>query len=355
MTNIKQTKKALLCSSMALILCFTMLLGTTFAWFTDTASTNVNTIQAGTLDVALEMYENGEWVSAEGKTLNFVAKDGNKNILWEPGCTYETVQFRVVNKGNLALKYKFVISGINGDAKLNDAIDWTYDYIFANGSSANYPLTDLTSAQTVLKPDGVALSDYEARGFKIVGHMDEGAGNEYQGLSIEGISITVIATQAQYESDSNNNQYDKDAEYPIYVPVGGLDTAADSENVTTIKAGGLFNDEISNAYVIENGTYWAQKDFATFNNTYSTIWINDVDVSCKTLLCALKANNTIVLSDCNITIADGGHLVEELSGAPTQVIFANVTINGEKVTNSNFNSMMDKYCTGESIWGFVLY
>ena len=51
MADSKHTKRALLGSALALILCFAMLLGTTFAWFTDTASTTVNTIQAGTLDV----------------------------------------------------------------------------------------------------------------------------------------------------------------------------------------------------------------------------------------------------------------------------------------------------------------
>ena len=54
MTNRKTTKRALFSSVVALLLCFTMLLGTTFAWFTDTASTGVNTIQAGTLQVALQ-------------------------------------------------------------------------------------------------------------------------------------------------------------------------------------------------------------------------------------------------------------------------------------------------------------
>ncbi len=98
------------------------------AWFTDTASTGVNEIQAGKLDVALEMKDAaGKWVSAEGETLDFVKAAGAENeaILWEPGCTYTLPELRVVNNGNLALKYKVVITGIRGDAELNKAIEWT--------------------------------------------------------------------------------------------------------------------------------------------------------------------------------------------------------------------------------------
>ena len=66
----RKAKSAFLTSLISLVLCFSMLLGTTYAWFTDTASTAVNTIQAGKLDVALEMKDNdGNWVNAEGKTL----------------------------------------------------------------------------------------------------------------------------------------------------------------------------------------------------------------------------------------------------------------------------------------------
>ena len=55
MTTSKSTKRALVSSALAILMCVAMLIGTTFAWFTDTASTAVNKIQAGTLDIALEM------------------------------------------------------------------------------------------------------------------------------------------------------------------------------------------------------------------------------------------------------------------------------------------------------------
>ena len=97
MTSSKATKRALISSTLALLMCVAMLIGTTFAWFTDTASTAVNKIQAGNLDVDLEMSTDGtNWESAEGKTLTFKTKDNRAadQILWEPGCTYELPQLR---------------------------------------------------------------------------------------------------------------------------------------------------------------------------------------------------------------------------------------------------------------------
>ena len=124
MTNSKQTKSALFSSVVALLLCFTMLLGTTFAWFTDNASSSVNKIQAGTLDIQL-LDASGN--SLEGKTLSWQKATGHENneVLWEPGCTYNLQSITIKNIGNLALKYKIEITGIQGDAKLNEAIDWT--------------------------------------------------------------------------------------------------------------------------------------------------------------------------------------------------------------------------------------
>ena len=210
MTNRKSTKRALLGSVMAMVLCMAMLVGATFAWFTDTASTGVNKIQAGKLDVALEMKDaSGNWVSAEGKTLDFVKAADAKGeaILWEPGCTYTLPELRVVNNGNLALKYKVIITGIQGSAKLNEAIEWTIGDV-AMGAEQH-------------------LAAGESNAFTIKGHMKESAGNEYMNESIDGIAITVVATQDTVESDSFDKDYDAGAEYPV-VAVANVNTNGDT-------------------------------------------------------------------------------------------------------------------------------
>ena len=211
------SKKALLSSAFALVLSVAMLIGTTFAWFTDTASTGFNKIQAGNLDVALEMKDGDNWVSAEGKTLTFKTKDNRAadQILWEPGCRYELPALRVVNKGNLALKYKIQITGIQGDAKLNDVIDWTIN-------DAPINLTE-----------GHLAANAKGDSFTIKGVMKTTAGNEYQGLSIDGIGITVYASQDTVESDSFNNQYDANATYyPVIDFVGLKDALGKGGNIT---------------------------------------------------------------------------------------------------------------------------
>ncbi len=179
---------------------------------------NVNKIQAGTLDVQL-LDEDG--TSLEGQTLSWKkAADGaNQAVLWEPGCTYELQPIVIKNAGNLALKYKIVISGIQGDAALNNAIEWTIN-------------------DTALAADH-ALAAGASDTLTIKGHMREDAGNEYQGLSIDGIGITVVATQYTYESDSNNNQYDVNAEYPVISNADFADAIenADAGSVVDLASG----------------------------------------------------------------------------------------------------------------------
>ena len=218
MNNRRQTKRALLTSIMALVMCVVMLVGTTFAWFTDTASTNVNKIQAGNLDVMLEMQNaNGTWDDAEGKILEF-KKDANapagEKVLWEPGCTYELPALRISNNGNLKLKYKIEITGIEqgrravaGAPDLNDVIEWT---IINNGEpiavNGNEYALDAKVGATV---DSDTLT--------IKGYMKKEAGNDYQGLSIDGVAVTVYATQMTGEWDSSRMDYDVDAKYPVII------------------------------------------------------------------------------------------------------------------------------------------
>ena len=82
----KTVKKALLSSVVALVVSFTMLLGTTFAWFTDSAESKGNIIQTGTLDVAMHWADGDEdpasatWNNAESGAIFGYAN-------WEPGYT----------------------------------------------------------------------------------------------------------------------------------------------------------------------------------------------------------------------------------------------------------------------------
>ena len=203
MTSSKSTKRALVSSALAILMCVAMLIGTTFAWFTDTASTSVNKIQAGTLKVDI-VKEDGV-TSIKNESMSFVNKDGSANILWEPGATFMTPAFKIKSTGSLALKYKLTLNGITGDNMLLDVI--TFSVVKADGTEVA-----LDTFVGHLTPDA-ALSD----ALYIKGHMDEAAGNDYQNKTLEGLGITVYAAQDTVENDSYGNEYDQDAEYAVEV------------------------------------------------------------------------------------------------------------------------------------------
>ena len=281
MNSHRQTKRALLTSVMALVMCVVMLLGTTFAWFTDTAKTNVNTIKAGNLNVTLEKQEaDDSWVPAENETLTWKTYDNRAQdqIFWEPGCTYDLQPVRVKNDGNLALKYKIEITGIKGSDKLNEVITWTIN-------------------DTDLSADHSLAAGKTSTALTIKGHMDENAGNEYKNLTIENIAITVVATQDAVEYDSSKNTYDENATYPVVaknqaevnnaitntteknvtiaVPAGQTTTldngianeGSKSRNVTFIGDGSQTVDVVTNAITAEGGELNYQRGSSfTFEN-----------------------------------------------------------------------------------------
>ena len=221
---------------MALVMCVVMLVGTTFAWFTDTASTGVNKIQAGNLKVDIVDEHNESLV---GKTLSFKDVNGKTDILWEPGATFFTQGFKIANEGNLALKYKVVVSGTTGDTGLLKVME--FDVVSKMEKTGSK--VDFTTTLGQLLPSAtgtLSVSDV----YYLRGHMDEDAGNEYKNMTLTGISVTVYATQLNSEFDSFDKDYDKDADYSADVWNGDIATpdklaAATSGTTVTIDSGKL--------------------------------------------------------------------------------------------------------------------
>lgn len=226
------TKRALLTSVLALVLSLAMLAGSTFAWFTDTASTGVNRIVSGNLDVGLQYWGVGEdgqkkWLTAENSEELF-----DKNALWEPGYT-QIVYLKVKNNGNLALTYAMQITpvhetvGVNVDGeefKLSDYIKFGWTAFTVDGDGAPVAL-DREAAQTGVG-DGTQLGTTLHRQAELpleadaeelvalVAWMPENVGNEANYSTVQPtieLSLKVLATQAAVESDSFNNTYDEDA------------------------------------------------------------------------------------------------------------------------------------------------
>ena len=240
MNNKRATKRALLTSVMALVMCVVMLAGTTFAWFTDTASTGVNKIQAGNLDIEVKYTLDGkDWAKLDGATNIF------QKGLWEPGHT-EVVALKVTNTGSLALKYNIsmnVVSETEGTNKAGEPYKLS-DYLkvktLAQGAN-DFGNIALGMAFDTRAKDGLAYDSEKS--FSDVGvlandqslqpgmegnyiimkvYMPETVGNEAnarstkEAASIE-FGINVVATQQQSERDSFGDNYDKDATYPVIV------------------------------------------------------------------------------------------------------------------------------------------
>ncbi len=284
MNSHRQTKRALLTSVMALVMCVVMLLGTTFAWFTDTATANVNTIKSGNLHVEIQnkagtAIDKLEWVKENGDVIA-----NQDDILWEPGCTYLLTPFKIVNTGNLALKYKIEITGLDGSAKLLKVIKFTYKTEDGN-------TFDMTAEGKLAANGGTTGM------ITVSAHMDELAGNEYQNETLTGVKFTVVATQDTVEYDSNGNTYDKNATYPVVAKnqaevnnaitntteknvtiavLAGQTTTLDngianegskSRNVTFIGDGSQTVDVVTNAITAEGGELNYQRGSSfTFEN-----------------------------------------------------------------------------------------
>ena len=239
------TKRALIASLLTLALCFTSLIGTTFAWFTDSATSGGNVIKSGKLDVVLEWAEGDEdptavtWKNAEdGAIFNYDK--------WEPGYV-EAKHLKIKNAGNIAFKYKLSIVPDGTVEELADVIDVYY----VEGATliTRDSLAGLTPVGTlrdmIEEPDGAihgallpagesATNAYERVGevtATIAFKMREDAGNEYQEKQIGAeFAIQLLATQYAYENDSFNNQYDEPCEYP-YVSVPEKVDGAATEDI----------------------------------------------------------------------------------------------------------------------------
>ena len=225
MTKRNSTKQSLIASILVLCLCFTSLIGTTFAWFTDSVTSSGNKIVSGTLKVDLELLDKktGAWSSV---------KENNDPIFtyenWEPGYVDAKV-LKVENEGTLALKWKAKFVSADKLTELADVIDvYVYAWgVLEDASSVGYPADrDLTKyeytrvgtlAEFVNTIESTTYGNLEAGEAAYLGialKMQESAGNEYQEMDLGGkFDIQILATQMASEEDSFDNLYDVDAKY----------------------------------------------------------------------------------------------------------------------------------------------
>ena len=362
------TKRSLLASVFALVLCVAMLVGSTFAWFTDTATTGVNKIQSGKLDVKLSyLADNNEWKEVTKDTKLF--KDG---ALWEPGHT-EVAYLKVENVGNLALKYQLSVNvanevsgtNVNGDTiKLSNYIKMG---VVENRST---PFADRNAARTAVEAtaqniktstvDGtIAANDTNAQYVALVVYMPETVGNEAnygtKAPSID-LGVKLAATQYTEESDSFDDQYDKDATYPVT-------SAAELKNA--VANSGKYNVtediDVNETLNVENVGVVLNAAGKKISNS-SDIW-NEVNGNWS-LVSARGANGTsLVIKDGNfeakandcfaVDVQDGACVTIE-NGTFVGNVHAVYVLKGTAYIKGGFYSIQQKYSDASKADEFVL-
>ena len=266
----KSTKRALITSALAILMCAAMLIGATFAWFTDTASTAVNKIQAGNLDIELEYSKDfTEWIKVNDTTKLF-----EESALWEPGRT-EVVYLRVKNAGNLALKYTLGIYNLYENRGKNVAGDFYYlsnfvklgaaeaDAAYADRAAAISAVQDSAKTLKSIGDTGVVGADLAVNNEKVyamVLYMPTEVGNEANPKNKSwaakvSFGIRVSATQAVSEYDSYGNTYDEKAPAVLAAESASYGTHEITENMQANGRYGAVQAERTAQFTINADVY----------------------------------------------------------------------------------------------------
>ena len=324
MTNAKLTRRALLSSVLALVLCFTMLLGTTFAWFTDEAVSSGNKIIAGNLDVELLLGDGaGTYSDISNSTAtllggadSLVAQNNNADTLWEPGKT-QVAYLAIKNAGNLDLKYQVVLEAKNEVNNLCDVMQYaitpdakTLADVGAWTSAQANSVSVGTQIVSVNEEGGtdLTLKKGETHYFALSIHMDENAGNAYKNGEVV-FDITVRATQLNSELDSIGPDYDKDAPLVAIVKKTVENTATTTATVTV---GGVDKTATviaeNNTVEIHNGSNAddtiADADDATVAVTLPAgVVLEDGATELQLVTKETDAHENVTLTAGNVTVA----------------------------------------------------
>lgn len=338
--NRTSVKRSLLVSAIALALTAALLIGTTFAWFTSTASTGVNKIESGNLKVDIIGADSDSHI----EKLNFTKAattdaEAGEEILWEPGCRYLTEGFRIANKGNLALKWKAQVN--KGTTAANEG---------------NFDLLDVIDFYLVTSKDvddmGTALDEFTGNLKKtetsdvyyIKGVMKTTADNNYQGLTLDGITITVYATQDTVENDSFNDQYDKDATYLAYP--AGVTTDSFPETADYINDQGQTKSDkpATVAFVDKNGATQYAADLNTAITKGASVVYCKKDA--KLVGSLTRGNNRTVELTSDLTIYANGADFQN-----TEISINNTSLSTESVGKTKNFTLRVNDAKNLRVWG----
>ncbi|MBR5279859.1 MAG: SipW-dependent-type signal peptide-containing protein [Clostridia bacterium] len=254
--------QAVILSLLAVIMCCTLLIGSTFAWFTDTVTSSGNKIESGDLIVDLELLSrDGTWSSIKNDQTPLFA-----NAVWEPGYTDVRI-IKIENEGDLTLKWQAKFVMVGASSTLADVIDvYTLDFgIIGENDTVAYPadrnLIGYTKVGTLSEymdafsdENCGVLGEGQAQCLGIALKMQESAGNEYQGLTLgRSFDIKILATQTSDEVDVFGDDYDDSASFPVLI-----DSAASLKEAMLVRGANIVleSDIVIDASVpLQYGSY----------------------------------------------------------------------------------------------------
>ena len=345
----KTTKKNLWLCAVSMMLCVAMLLGTTFAWFTDSVTNKGNVIQAGELDAVFGyrgLTSNDDYSNVEEMTGTLF-----NDMKWEPGKSFG-YDFKVTNAGSLAFDWELSFQNIKSDGGSNDVnlADVLDVYVLENVED-----TELSGTPTTLSAlsNGVVTSGQltakdESKEFSVVIKMKDTAGNDYQNASIT-FNVYLRAKQATVEEDGFGfNDYDEDAKYSVTVSDNDPDAVIDAAN--TLKDGEslILNTDVT----LPSGTsprktirfdapITATMDFGGhvvtgYNGNISLVATNGSNITLTngTLTAENGTYCTIGADKGNITV-DGLTLKNTTANGNSVKVWANSVVNLNNVTSTS--------------------
>ena len=341
MTNSKHTKKALLSSVIALILCCSMLIGTTFAWFTESVTSGVTQSTAGNLDV--ELYHTNDAVTDEKVTTTTELFTDVE--LWEPGVVaYENLT--VANVGNLALKYLLSVNFENENAttdgyKLSQILKVAVVEGGVTETDRDALVESITDWQSLdsFVEEGTLLTEnsYAAYGIVIYWEPSENDNNwkvnngkttsDGKPLHID-LGINLIATQKDHESDSFGTDYDEDAVNKYTYEIDEL-----KELLANAKSGETVTYTLSHdAYVDSTITVPYGVTLVLDGNGHKII--SDTSETFNVINANIEMSNLAITGNANYAIFTKGATWENNGeNAYVQATFTNVTVDLDNATN----------------------
>ena len=357
MTKTKSTKRALLMSALSLLLCFSMLIGSTFAWFTDSVTSGKNKIVAGNLDVELDYIKVVDGVATDWATVKDQTSIFNPDALWEPGHV-EVVYLRVSNLGTLELKYQLGVNvydevvGKNEkgeDVRLSDHLVFKAIEITEN-DVASFSHEEAKAAAGTVK----GLKDYNGKTTRLevgekdyvalIVYMPETVGNEanYRGNVVPSIElgINLFATQYTAEDDSFGDDYDEDAWHPQMKVYNAADLQAAFANCEPGTTIALMEDIVADEHVEVpadaevtldlNGHKLSTNGAIALYSMGDLTITGDGEISSVSGYAIRVQSGSLVIDSADISVSSEFGAVSVFNGA-------DVTINGGNYYNTGYN------------------